>query len=155
MAQDVCYWRLVFFHITIKPQTFHASVGKIQLSSFCFSVRILRRYIFSYLLFYFLNLAQNKFSVNFSSFCWQVSIFTLLHFMFQLSDSAFQNQTFQVSFGKFQLSRFCFSVSKFFSFQCQISTFHTSIYTLSAEINVCLSMFYLRNFCKSPVTSCY
>jgi hypothetical protein len=131
IACSVCYWRLVFVEITIKPQIFHASVGRIQLSRFCFSARNFQRFIFKLFNFRF-KILQKKFK------------FLLADSDFHVS--AFQFPIFQVSVGKFQLSRFCFSGFNFSSFCWQVPIF--TLLLLNFLRNQCLfsNCFYLRNF---------
>ena len=102
LAQNSCYWRFVFVEITIKHQTFHASVGKIQLSSCSF----FRLYFFG---LYFSNILFSiyKFAQKFSSFCCQIPTFTLLFFSFQLFKFLLINSNFHAStfqFSTFQVS---------------------------------------------------
>ena len=89
-----------FVEITIKPQIFHASVGRIQLSRFCFSARNFRLIIFNYLLLIS--------ALNFSSFCWQIPTFTLLLFRFQFSSFCWQVPIFTLQFFVCLLSDFNF-----------------------------------------------
>ena len=71
-----------FVEITIITQNFHASVGRIQLSRFCFSARNFRLIIFNYLLF---------------NFCAKL-------FKFLLADSDFHASAFQIPIFKFLLA---------------------------------------------------
>ena len=108
LACSVCYWRLVFVEIMIKPQIFHASVGKFQLSRLWFSVRNFQHFIFNYLLFALKFCAKN---------------FKFLLFRFLLVDSNFHVSAFQVSVSKFQFSSVGFSGFNFSSFCRQVPIF--------------------------------
>ena len=121
-------WGGCFVQITIIPQNFHTSVGKIQFSRFRFSAR--------------------NFSLLFQLFTFN---FCAKLFKFLLADSdfhasAFQVSTFQVSTDKFQLSRFCFSDS---NFQVSADKFQFSRFCFVSFCgNKCLfsNCFHLRNF---------
>ena len=80
------------------PQSFHASVGKIQFSRFRFLLEM-SAYYFQLFIFHFYNFELNN----------QISAF-------QISVGRFQ-------FSRFYFSSFCFSHFSFSSVNCQIPTF--------------------------------
>ena len=112
-------WGGCFVEITIITQNFHASVGKIQFSRFCFSARNFRFIIFNYSLLIS--------ALNFSSFCWQIPTFTLLLFRFQFSSFCWQVPIFTLQFLVFLLSDSNFPTS------AGESNFHASASKFSAS----------------------
>ena len=92
-----------FVEITIKPQIFHASVGKIQLSRFCFSDRNFQR-CFSIISFSIYIFCTKNFKFRLSSFCWQIPTFTLPLFKFLLSNFSFSSVYFQTPTFRFLLA---------------------------------------------------
>ena len=119
--------RLFLVEITIKPQTFQASVGKFQLSSFCFSVRNFG-ILFSIIYFLIINSAQ-----RISSFGWQIPIFTFLLFTLQLFKFLLADSDFHAS--DFQVSTFCWQVPIFTLLLCYLSAW-TNVYFLIVFICV-------------------
>ena len=100
IACSVCYRAVVLSKLQLSHKAFTLQLVK---SNFHVSAFLLVIFGLLFSIIHFLI-----FALNFSSFCWQISIFTLLFF----------RSNFQVSAGKFQLSGFSFS-----SVYCQIPTF--------------------------------
>ena len=112
LAQNSCYWRLVLSKLQLnrKPFTLLLANSNFRVSAFWFV-------IFG-VLFSIIHFSIYKFCTKIFKFCWQIPSFTLLLVRFQrfrfllesfnFHASAFQFPTYQVSVGKFQLSRFFF-----------------------------------------------
>ena len=143
IACSVCYRAVVLSKLRFNRKLFTLLLANsnFQVSAFRF---VIFGVLFSIIYFRILNSAQ-----RISSFGWQIPIFTFLLFTLQLfkfllADSDFHASDFQVSVGRFRLSRFWFSS---FNFLLASSNFHASA-LLSFCVNKCLfsNCFYLRNF---------